>query len=75
MYPADNKDPKKPHGKLRLMCECAPLAMLIDQAGGMATDGKMDILDVEPQEIHQRVPLYIGAKRDVETIMNILNSK
>jgi fructose-1,6-bisphosphatase I len=75
MYPSDNKDPKKPHGKLRLLCECAPLAMLIDQAGGMATDGKIDILDIEPQEIHQRVPFYIGAKRDVEVIMNTLNTK
>jgi len=72
MYPPDRKDPKKRHGKLRLMCECAPLSMLVKQAGGMATDGETDILDIEPDEIHQRVPLYIGSKKDVETIMEIL---
>ncbi|MDP3040879.1 MAG: class 1 fructose-bisphosphatase, partial [Deltaproteobacteria bacterium] len=54
MYPADNRDPKKPRGKLRLMCEAAPLAMIVEAAGGMATDGKMRILDIEPQELHQR---------------------
>lgn len=71
MYPADNKDPKKPRGKLRLMCEAAPLAMIVEAAGGMATDGKMRILDIEPQELHQRVPLFIGSKNDVEKIIEI----
>jgi len=72
MYPPDKKDPKKPHGKLRLMCECAPLAMLMKQAGGLSTDGEKDILEIEPEEIHQRVPLYLGSKKDVETITEIL---
>lgn len=71
MYPADNRDPKKPRGKLRLMCEAAPLAMIVEAAGGMATDGKMRILDIEPQELHQRVPLFIGSKKDVEKIIEI----
>jgi fructose-1,6-bisphosphatase I len=71
MYPADLRDPKKPSGKLRLMCEAAPLAMVVEQAGGMATDGKRRILDIDPQEIHQRVPLFIGSKNDVEKVMEI----
>ena len=71
MYPADNRDPKKPHGKLRLMCEAAPLAMVVEAAGGLATDGKMSILEIEPQELHQRVPLFIGSKKDVQKVMEI----
>ena len=71
MYPADNRDPKKPRGKLRLMCEAAPLAMVVEAAGGMATDGKIPILDIEPQELHQRVPLFIGSKKDVQKVMEI----
>jgi fructose-1,6-bisphosphatase I len=71
MYPADNRDPKKPHGKLRLMCEAAPLAMVVEAAGGLATDGKMSILKIEPQELHQRVPLFIGSKKDVQKVMEI----
>ena len=73
MYPADFRDPKKPGGKLRLMCEAAPLAMVVEAAGGMATDGKMRILDIEPQQLHQRVPLFIGSKNDVQNLMEIYN--
>ncbi|MBM4332050.1 MAG: class 1 fructose-bisphosphatase [Deltaproteobacteria bacterium] len=69
MYPADSREPKKIRGKLRLMYEAAPLAMIIEAAGGMATDGKMRILDIEPQELHQRVPLYIGSKKDVQKVI------
>jgi len=69
MYPADSRDARKPSGKLRLMCEAAPMAMIIEQAGGMATDGTRRILDIEPQELHQRVPLFIGSKSDVETVL------
>lgn len=65
MYPADKKDPKKPTGKLRLMCECNPLSFVVEQAGGHSSTGFQRILDVEPQELHQRVPLYIGSKEDV----------
>lgn len=66
MYPADNKDPKKPKGKLRLMVEANPLAMVVEQAGGYASDGNGPILRVDPESLHQRTPLYIGSKPDVE---------
>jgi fructose-1,6-bisphosphatase I len=71
MYPADSRDPRKPAGKLRLMCEAAPMAMIIEQAGGMATDGIRPILDIEPQELHQRVPLFVGSKADVEMVRRV----
>jgi fructose-1,6-bisphosphatase I len=61
-YPADSKDPSKPHGKLRLLYEAAPLAFLAEQAGGAASDGRNAILDLKPTELHQRVPLFIGNK-------------
>jgi fructose-1,6-bisphosphatase I len=66
MYPADLKDPKKPTGKLRLMVECNPLARVVKEAGGYASDGRGPILEIQPQDLHQRVPLYIGSKQDVE---------
>jgi len=66
MYPADNKDPKKPTGKLRLMVEANPLAMVVKEAGGYASDGHGPILEIEPSELHQRTPLYIGSREDVE---------
>lgn len=75
LYPADNRDPKKPHGKLRLLCEASPMAMIVEQAGGMATDGKQRILEIEPDHLHQRVPLFIGSKNDVEKIMEIYNEE
>jgi fructose-1,6-bisphosphatase I len=62
-YPADKKNPQ---GKLRLMYEAAPLAMLAEQAGGAASTGRERILDIVPTELHLRVPLYIGSKGDVE---------
>lgn len=69
MYPADHRDPRKPKGKLRLMCEANPMAMIIEQAGGMAVDGTRRILDLEPEELHQRVPLFVGSKKDVEVVL------
>ncbi len=66
MYPKDNRDPKKSSGKLRLMCEANPLAYVVEQAGGAASDGQKRILEIEPHELHQRVPLFIGSKNDVE---------
>jgi fructose-1,6-bisphosphatase I len=59
-YPADRKDPTKPGGKLRLLYEAAPLAFIAENAGGRASNGKINILDVEPATLHQRTPLYIG---------------
>jgi fructose-1,6-bisphosphatase I len=75
MYPADSQDPHKPHGKLRLLCEAAPLAFIIEQAGGAATDGKQRILDIKATELHQRVPLFIGCKADVAKAMAILQGE
>jgi fructose-1,6-bisphosphatase I len=73
MYPADLKDPKKPTGKLRLMVEANPLAMVVTEAGGYASSGKGPILEIEPTELHQRVPLYIGSKKDVETAESFIS--
>lgn len=66
LYPADNKDPKTPSGKLRLLYEASPLAMVIQAAGGKASTGTENILDVQPQKLHQRVPLVIGSRAEVE---------
>lgn len=63
MYPADNKNPR---GKLRLLYEAAPLGLITEQAGGRASDGEKDILDIEPTSLHDRVPLYIGSKEFVD---------
>jgi fructose-1,6-bisphosphatase I len=65
-YPADSRDPSKPHGKLRLLYEANPLSFLAEYAGGAATDGSQPILDVEPTYLHQRTPLFIGSKDLVE---------
>ena len=59
-YPADTRDPAKPHGKLRLLYEAGPLAFLAEQAGGAASDGTRPILDIQPTDLHQRTPLFIG---------------
>ncbi len=65
LYPADKKDPKKPHGKLRLLYECNPLGFVVEQAGGACSTGEQRMLDIEPQDLHQRVPLIIGSMREV----------
>jgi len=62
LYPAD---PKNTNGKLRLMYETSPLAMVIEQAGGRASNGTQQILDIVPTSLHQRVPLLIGSAEDV----------
>ena len=64
MYPAD---PKNTNGKLRLMYEAAPMALVIEQAGGRASNGRQPILDLVPEALHQRTPLLIGSAEDVET--------
>ncbi len=66
LYPATKKAPK---GKLRLLYEANTLAMIVEQAGGMATDGNTRILDLKPTELHQRCPLFIGSKGMVEKAM------
>src|SRR5215208_7877045 len=62
---------KSPTGKLRLLYEANPLAFICEQAGGAAIDGRIRILDVQPTELHQRVPLYMGSKSDVDLAMQI----
>ena len=62
-----------PNGKLRLLYECNPLAFLVEQAGGKATDGTQRIMDITPTELHQRCPYYIGSKNMVEEIEGLLN--
>ncbi|KYG71507.1 fructose-bisphosphatase [Roseivirga spongicola] len=63
IYPSTEK---APNGKLRLMYECNALAMIAEQAGGLATDGKQRIMDIEPESLHQRVPFFVGSKHMVE---------
>jgi fructose-1,6-bisphosphatase I len=65
MYPADSRSP---HGKLRLQYECNPMAFIVEQAGGRATNGKERILEIQPEKLHQRVPIFIGSEEDVKTV-------
>jgi fructose-1,6-bisphosphatase I len=65
MYPFDKRNPEMP-GKLRLLYEANPMAFLMEQAGGLASTGKGRIMEVMPEEIHQRVPVIIGSKEEVE---------
>jgi fructose-1,6-bisphosphatase I len=66
IYPWDRKDPGKA-GKLRLMYEANPMSFLVEQAGGASTDGRRRILDIAPTLLHQRVPVFLGSKDEVET--------
>jgi fructose-1,6-bisphosphatase I len=67
MYPKDNKDPSKP-GRLRLMYEANPMAMIVEQAGGAATTGRERILDMQPTALHQRVAVILGSKNEVDRV-------
>jgi len=67
LYPRDTKDPGKP-GRLRLMYEANPMAFIIEQAGGAATTGTGRILDVAPTELHQRVPVILGSRKEVQLV-------
>lgn len=71
LYPADAKSPR---GKLRLLYEAAPMALLVEQAGGAATDGRTRILDIVPRELHERTPLVIGSRADVEYITSVMRA-
>ena len=72
MYPYDLKDPKKA-GRLRLMYEANPMSMLIEQAGGASSTGRIRILDIEPTDLHQRVPVIIGSKNEVDLVTGYHN--
>lgn len=70
IYPKDTKDPNKA-GKLRLMYEANPMSLLIERAGGAATDAHNRIMDYEPTDIHQRVAVVLGAKNEVEYVQKL----
>ncbi|RXZ33149.1 class 1 fructose-bisphosphatase [Oxalobacteraceae bacterium CAVE-383] len=72
MYPADARDLDMP-GKLRLMYEANPMAFIVEQAGGAATDGRQRILDIQPAKLHQRVPVFLGSKNEVERVTSYHN--
>ncbi len=67
MYPRDAREPDKA-GKLRLMYEANPMSMIIEQAGGAATTGSQRILEIQPDSLHQRVPVFLGSKEEVERV-------
>jgi fructose-1,6-bisphosphatase I len=69
LYPPTKKDPA---GKLRLLYEANPIALLVEQAGGLASTGAGRILDVEPREVHQRTPVLVGSKKEVEQVLGHL---
>lgn len=71
IYPPTDK---APNGKLRLLYECNPMSMLIEQAGGRATTGKERILDIQPMELHQRVPIFIGSENLVKKAEEFFNA-
>lgn len=68
LYPADKKSPK---GKLRLLYECFPMALLMEAAGGLATTGAHPILDLQPDHIHDRSPIVLGSRADVERVVEL----
>jgi len=68
MYPADSKSPD---GKLRLLYEVFPMSFIAEHAGGASSNGKERILSVQPKKIHQRSPIIIGSKEDVEELQNL----
>jgi fructose-1,6-bisphosphatase len=67
MYPRDTKDPSRP-GRLRLLYEASPIGWLVEQAGGAASTGRGRILEVVPTELHQRVPVILGSRNEVERL-------
>ncbi len=70
-YPVNNRNPR---GKLRLLYEANPLAMIVEQAGGGAIDGVGRILDIQPTELHQRTPLFIGSRDEVALAVSMLRA-
>jgi fructose-1,6-bisphosphatase I len=70
LYPRDAREPNKP-GKLRLMYEANPMAMIVEQAGGAASTGNMRILDIVPTELHQRCAVVLGSKHEVERVVGM----
>ncbi|HHB1248587.1 TPA: class 1 fructose-bisphosphatase [Vibrio cholerae] len=71
LYPSTQSHP---NGKLRLLYECNPMAFLIEQAGGLASDGARRIMDIKPTELHQRVPFFVGSKNMVHKVETFLET-
>lgn len=69
MYPSDSK---KPHGKLRLMFEVNPMALLVERAGGKSYSKNQNPLDIQPLDIHQKIPIILGSKEEVEKYINLI---
>ena len=72
MYPATVN---RPNGKLRLLYECNPFAFIVEVAGGKATNGRQRILDIQPTELHQRSPFFIGSRLMMEELEGYLNKE
>ena len=72
LYPASTK---RPNGKLRLIYEANPMAFIVEQAGGRASNGQLDILRIQPEELHQRVPLFIGPAYDVTMVEQFIRGE
>ena len=72
LYPGDTRSAE---GKLRLLYEAAPLALVVEQAGGLATDGQRPILDLVPKHLHQKTPFIVGSKADVEFAAEVLTAQ
>ena len=68
MYPKDTKDPSKA-GKLRLMYEANPMSFIVEQAGGMSFTGRERIMELQPEDLHQRVPVVLGSRNEVERVV------
>jgi fructose-1,6-bisphosphatase len=68
MYPRDTRNPVRP-GRLRLMYEANPMAMIVEQAGGAASTGRQRMLEVMPTDIHQRIPVILGSREEVERLV------
>merc|ERR1712242_13675 len=69
MYPTTAE---APNGKLRVLYECMPMGYIMEQAGGLATDGEKPILDLVPKKLHERSPIFLGSKEDVEDVMAVI---
>ena len=66
-YPGDSKNP---NGKLRLLCEGAPMSFIMEQAGGLSTTGKERVMEIAPEIVHQRVPIVMGSKNDIQEVID-----
>jgi fructose-1,6-bisphosphatase I len=67
LYPWDQREPTKP-GKLRLMYEANPMSYIVEQAGGMSTNGDQRIMDLQPTKLHERVSVILGSRNEVQRV-------